>query len=209
MEFVWFVPPEPTVTINFLLFSRFVYQPCNQTFCIVQLKITSNNDCHRDIVSFLNLILKTLCFSQTEVKVQFKCHGNNKNMQFFYTLYLYALLCCRTVLELQLHVYTRTDVAPMHHIPAYTWVQHGSATGPTHILPQISWSFHLHTEHCSHHNAPAQLQLVSVNCISFLLICKIGIQTLKPWVCFWRFHFCPLVSDYRTVFCVGENYKET
>jgi len=114
-----------------------------------------------------------------------------KICNFHYTLYLYTLLCCRTVLELQLHVYTCTDVAPVHHIPAYTWVQRGSATGPTHILPQISWSFHLYTKHCPHHNAPAQLQLVSIYCISFfvnlqytvylfLLIYKIGVQTLEP-----------------------------
>jgi hypothetical protein len=146
----------------------------------------SKNDYHRDIVSFLNLILKMLCFTQKEVNVQFRCHGNNKNIQF--SLH-FIFVCCRTVLELQLHVYTRTDVAPMHHIPAYTWVQRGSATGPTHILPQISWSFHLHTKHCPHHNAPAQLQSVSIYSISFLLIYKIGVQTLEPWICFYEDFF--------------------
>jgi len=86
---------EPTVTQNFLRFSRFCYQPCNQTFCIVQLKITSKNNYHRDIVSFLNLILKMLYFNQKEVKVQFKCHGNNKNMQFS----LYFIFVCSIMLQ--------------------------------------------------------------------------------------------------------------
>ena len=72
---------------NFLLFIRFCYQSCNQTFCIAQLKITSKNVYHRDIVSFLNLILQMLFCNQTKVKVQFKCHGNNKNKHIFITLY--------------------------------------------------------------------------------------------------------------------------
>jgi hypothetical protein len=73
----------------------------------------------------------------------------------WYSLTLHNLFYYRAVFELQLHVHTGTDVAPVYNISANAWIQCYSASWPSYLLSQINWSYNHHTEHCPHHNASA------------------------------------------------------
>lgn len=113
----------------------------------------------------------------------------------------------RAVFELQLHVHTGVDVAPMHHISANTWIQRYSASWPPYLLPQINWSYNHHTEHCPHHNAPTQLQWVSVCWKSFILICNIMSCTVNFSI--WSLIYCGEIYNFPAEFYVNGIWKYT